>query len=527
MRLKFIFIILLFFIRINGVDAQLTIQAANLTVQSGATVAVQGNMSSTKDLPAMGKFLLNGTSSQSINMNGKSIPNLEIDNTSGITLAADARISNSLLFTNGKISAGNYNFSLADIATATGMGTGNFVETNGTGQVFKEISSNLSATEIPVGAGTVYRPTFLTTIGSNTGAKVGVQVLGVASVNKPPMTSDYLNTNWTITNTGINGSLNVSAEYADPSDISGTESNLKGYLFNGTDWSSAAGTVNTSTNMISFPITIASANITAMDKFDLLKAKVFLQGAYNSSTHLMSDNLRTAALIPLSDPYRTSTYSSAFKQVNDGIAETIDASVLANQLSQNDDIVDWVFLELRNTAAGNNVLQTRSALVQSDGNIVDVDGRSPVTFNNVDPGNYTIAVRHRNHLGVSTDPATFTPLLTERQSTALVVDFTTSNSLYGGSSAHGVASDGNFILWGGNANMDGKVSYTGFSNDKDYLYITTLNSNPANVITNVYSPADLNLDGKVNFNGIGNDKDFLYQTILGNSATAQMNQSLP
>ncbi len=167
------------------------------------------------------------------------------------------------------------------------------------------------------------------------------------------------------------------------------------------------------------------------------------------------------------------------------------------------------------------------ALVQRDGDIVDVDGKSPVTFNNVPSANYTIVVRHRNHLGLSTDPASFTPLLTEKQSTAPLVDFTTSAFLYGGSSAHGVAGDGKYILWGGNANMNTKVNYAGIGNDKDYIYVNTLGSNPANVITNVYSPADLNMDGKVNYNGIGNDKDYLYNTLLGSSVVAQKNESLP
>ena len=526
MSKKVLFIITCAVFIFHGVSAQLTIDSVSLVVQTGAEVTVTGDISSAKGLPGFGKFLLQGLDSQSVNMNGNSIPNLEIDNSNGVWLTGDMKVSNSLLFTNGKFIIRNHNFSLADITSLSGMGTGKFIQTDSTGQVFKEISSNLTSNEIPVGAGTIYRPVFLTTTGSNNGAKVGVQVLDSASVHKPPSTTDYLNSNWTITQTGISGTLNVDARYSDPTDISGTESNLKSYLFNGTDWSSASGTLNTASNTISLPITIASANITAMDKFDLLKGKVFLQGAYNSATGLMSDNLRSAGLIPHSDPYKTSPYNAAFTEVNDAAADTVNAAVLGFQASQNDNIVDWIFLELRNTA-GSTVVQTRSALVERDGDIVDVDGKSAVTFNNVDPGNYTIVVRHRNHLGLSTDPASFTPLLTEKQSTAPLVDFTSSAFLYGGSSAHGVATDGKYVLWGGNANMNSKVTYAGISNDKDYLYITTLNSNSALVLTNVYSPADLNMDSKVSYNGISNDKDFLYNTILGSSAIAQKIQSLP
>jgi hypothetical protein len=113
MRVKILFIIVFFLFAINNTRAQLTIQAANFTVQTGAIVSVQGNLTGTKDLPNFGKFVLNGSSAQNLSMNGNSIPNLEINNSSGIYLTANARISNSLLFTNGKIIAGNYNLSLA------------------------------------------------------------------------------------------------------------------------------------------------------------------------------------------------------------------------------------------------------------------------------------------------------------------------------------------------------------------------------------------------------------------------------
>ena len=137
--------------------------------------------------------------------------------------------------------------------------------------------------------------------------------------------------------------------------------------------------------------------------------------------------------------------------------------------------MDWVFLEF-NASAGNNVIQTRSALVQRDGGIVDVDGKSSVTFNNVDDGSYTVAVRHRNHLGNSTDPTAFTPILTEKQLTTSLVDFTASSFLFGGTSAHGVASDGKFVLWGGDANLNGIVRFAGLNNDKDFIYVDRLNS---------------------------------------------------
>jgi YXYXY domain-containing protein len=202
-------------------------------------------------------------------------------------------------------------------------------------------------------------------------------------------------------------------------------------------------------------------------------------------------------------------------------------AIFADQSLQNDNIVDWIFLELRNAAQGNSILQTRSALIQRDGDIVDVDGKSAVTFNNVPSGNYTVAIRHRNHLGISTDPATYTPSLDEKNSTLALVDFASTSKIYGGSAAYEVSSDGKNVLWAGNANMNHVVRFSGIQNDKDYILLSTLQSNPDLVLPNVYSPSDVNMDGRVIFNGLSNDKDFIFTTVLQRSAIQVRTQSLP
>jgi hypothetical protein len=135
-------------------------------------------------------------------------------------------------------------------------------------------------------------------------------------------------------------------------------------------------------------------------------------------------------------------------------------------------------------------------------------------------------VRHRNHLGLSTDPTAFTPLLTEKQSTAPMVDFTNSAFLYGGSSAHGVAGDGKYFLWGGNANMNGYVKYSGPNNDRDYILSSALIGIATSNFLG-YNACDLNMDGIVKYSGPNNDRDYLLSTILGGLATNSIIQSLP
>lgn len=513
----------------NIASAQLVIDNAQFFIQPGASVTVQGDVTSNTDILGTGKIILKGTVNQNINMAGFAIPNLEVDNTANVTLTGNAKIGTSLLFTNGKIIAGANNLTLSDIATTSGQGTGKFVETNGTGQLIKLLTANITLSELPLGAGITYRPAFVTASGTYASANVGVKVLNIADPNRPPMIADYVLTHWPVTKTGVTGTVTVTGQYAD-ADISGTEANLKGYYFNGTDWSSASEAHDISLNRVSAPISATSGDIFAMDKFVLTKAKAFLQGAYNSSTGVMSDALRTPTnLIPLSDPYRTAPYNTTFTHVANAITETASASVFADQSLTDNNIVDWVFLELRNNGAnpGSNILQTRSALVKRDGNIVDVDGVSAVTFNNTADGNYTIAIRHRNHLGISADPVANLLALGEQKSVASLLDLTTAADaqIFGTAAAYTVAGGKN-LLWAGNANFNTQSKYTGPGNDKDYLLSTVLSGVATNTVSG-YSQGDLNFNRVARYTGPGNDKDYLLATILNGVATNTATQALP
>ena len=127
----------------NIASAQLFIDQATFTIQAGATVTVQGDVTSNTDILGTGKVILKGTANQNVNMGGFTIPNVEIDNAANVTLTGNARVGSSLLFTNGKILLGSNNLTLSDVATATGGGTSKFVETNGSGQVIKSLTANM------------------------------------------------------------------------------------------------------------------------------------------------------------------------------------------------------------------------------------------------------------------------------------------------------------------------------------------------------------------------------------------------
>jgi len=108
----------------------------------------------------------------------------------------------------------------------------------------------------------------------------------------------------------------------------------------------------------------------------LLSLKVFLQGAYNTSTHTMNSIL--GANIPLTSP----------KLENNRSIENIPAN-----------IVDWVLIQLRETATSSAVT-SKSVLLRNDGFVVRYEGITSNVALNVIQGNYYIVVKHRNHLSI-------------------------------------------------------------------------------------------------------------------------------
>jgi hypothetical protein len=123
----------------------------------------------------------------------------------------------------------------------------------------------------------------------------------------------------------------------------------------------------------------------------IVSPKVFLQGTYQTSNSLMSDALRAAELIPALEA-TPSTDALGVRTVHPRIFKT----------STHDAIVDAVSVELRSSADPSIILASRSAFVQRDGDVVDIDGISPITFYGFAPDSYYVAIKHRNHLGIMT-----------------------------------------------------------------------------------------------------------------------------
>jgi hypothetical protein len=244
-----------------------------------------------------------------------------------------------------------------------------------------------------------------------------------------------------------------------------------------------------------------------LDAHDGIKVspRLFLSGSYMASTGLMRDGIRQQGLLPMKEPYST---LSSFKHFGDGGGETV-ANPAVFQATGNDAIVDWVMVELRSASNMSSPVSTHSALLQRDGDVVSTDGVSPVSFKNLASGNYHVAVRHRNHLGVMTAHAL--PL----SSTAILVDFTSEGTaLYGANPCATIG--GKRVLWLGDANQDKRFIHQGPNNDVFSLYSAVLSapantSHSGNFMLKGYLMTDFNMDGFATFYGPNNDKAFSFQ----------------
>lgn len=245
----------------------------------------------------------------------------------------------------------------------------------------------------------------------------------------------------------------------------------------------------------------------------LVAPKVFLEGPYVQATQTMNDALRTSGLIPTAEPYA----GLGYVMTAGGSGVVLSAGVSA--VSGNNAICDWVLVELRQPVPPYAVLATRTALLQRDGDVVNFDGGSPVVFDAA-PGNYHIAIRHRDHLGIMTgQPVALT-------ANTASVDFTNPATTTYGTNAQKTIG-GRTVMWAGDTGGDGTLKYTGPGNDRDPILTAIGGSTPNNAVSNVYDRRDVNLDGVIKYTGANNDRDPILTNVGSATPNATRTQQLP
>lgn len=242
-----------------------------------------------------------------------------------------------------------------------------------------------------------------------------------------------------------------------------------------------------------------------------LQASVWLEGAYVAGDGLMRDALRSGGLLPATEPYTALGYPAS----GGGGEQAIEGLF---GVSGPNAPVDWVRVELRQAADPTVMVAVRHGLVQRDGDIVDVDGSSPLGFV-VAPGPYRVVVRHRNHFGcMSGGDITLGP------ATVLFDLRNTTTPVFGSNARKTIGSAA--FLWAGNVLPDTFIKYSGAGNDRDPILAAVGGSVPTATVVG-YHAADVNMDGTVKYVGPGNDRDPILVNVGGSVPTATISEQLP
>ena len=224
---------------------------------------------------------------------------------------------------------------------------------------------------------------------------------------------------------------------------------------------------------------------------------VFLQGAMTDTSTIMTDNLRANNVIPSTSPY----------------IDAISTDPTIFNTTGNDAIVDWVYITLRDKNDNTNIINEGSALLQADGDIVGVDGVSPLKlFTGAD--DYFIAVKHRNHLGIMS----LNPVSLDKNTTA--INFTDGLlSTYGTNAQKYFSTTGLYALWSGDANGDESIKFSGSNNDSNQIRDIIINA-PGNIFGSIsyeyngYFDTDTNLSASAKFSGSNNDSNLIRDIVI-------------
>jgi|GEM_PF-2688072 len=206
-----------------------------------------------------------------------------------------------------------------------------------------------------------------------------------------------------------------------------------------------------------------------------IRLKAFLEGPKGAT--MMFDDLRTQNLIPTSEPYTALGYTHVNATPGTSISNPAVFAVTGA-----DAIVDWVFVKVHDADDPTLVMEARPALIQRDGDLVEVDGVTPFLVNNFIMCSTSISLHHRNHLGIRTAKGGVEFTMNAGVATLDFTDPTTT--LVGANPAQVVG--GVQYLWAGDSTNDAAISAADRSttwNDRNQFG---------------YMLTDVNLDGIVN-----------------------------
>lgn len=219
---------------------------AELNIENFRTLSVSGIVDgSDATVTGGGKLSLNGSSSQTLSLS--SISNLDIFNSTGADLGADLEVSDNLNFSSGNLAIGDHDLLIADAATISGYDENEYVLTDGTGNLKRNVSS--SSVYFPIGTSSTYNPAEL--LNSGTADLFSVRVVEGAltsGTSGSPLTANAVNRTWFVEEATTGGSnVNLTLQWNASDELTGFDRTKSGVgHFSGSAWVKQAGASATS-----------------------------------------------------------------------------------------------------------------------------------------------------------------------------------------------------------------------------------------------------------------------------------------
>ncbi len=479
-----------------------------LEIKGDGVLQLDGNLmnNATFQMDMSSTLVFSGDISSSILSGNAIFSNVSIDKIDNdIILLDEMSVSGELNFAgdNNKVILNDNNLILTSDATVTSADESKYIVADDLGIVSKELGV-ASGFVYHIGtAEGLYTPINANVTSANFPISLDINTVSMKHPNIPIESSDFINRYWNVdASDDANLEATLTGTYHSTDIQSGsTISNIKGTFYNSADWSYQNST-NSGTDVIGD--ISSSGDFTGTNAFGRASLKAFLDGAFSGGT--MSTTLNSSDLLPTTSPY------------GDG------ATVAAGFFAANTDIVDWVYLESRNTTTPAIVEGTGSAFIKSDGTIVALDGTSNPFIKNAVGTGYVV-IKHRNHLPVCTGSSI------GLDGIAILQDFTDIG--YASYGSNGLRNNGGTMtMWAGDLNDDDEVVYAGVGSDITPISVDVF-SNPANTTFSAsfpfagYNNSDANLNGETVYIGTGSDITPISIGVFSNPANTTFSASFP
>ncbi len=364
-----------------------------------------------------GSELVLSGSGPTVSLPSGSYRSITVNRPAGVVLCGDVVVKNTLTLTQGLVKLESYRLLLEETTYPTPIGNGYtgdiagtpsasaMIVATGTGVVEKKFSCSygppptITAFTFPVGdtTGTVEYSPVTVTPASRVGS-ISVRLVNARHpANLAVSGSPWLERYWVLGG----GGLTYDAAFTYPvADVRGEEATMRGTRYTGSAWTDARP-ASTATHQFLFTGLTAVGDFTGLPEplasaSLVVTPKIALQGPWNG-TAMNADLVgtdSTLVLLPLVQPYSDPLVWNYPGTENVGGKSFYSA---------HPDLVDWVLVELRTGSPASppmTVVERRAGFVKTDGSIVDVDGVNPLAFSSAASGNYSVVVRHRNHLAV-------------------------------------------------------------------------------------------------------------------------------